>query len=106
MYVKIYKGGRKLNPSNAYNLCCRYHGKTVRISCNDGNVHVGEITRVNRNMVWIRPQGNMGGYGLGYGFYGPLGYPRPYFGYPRPGFGIGIAIGTIVGIGLASAFLW
>lgn len=85
-----------MNPNDVYNLCCRYHGKMVRIRCIDGRVHVGEITRVNRNMVWVRPYGGVGGYGLGYyGFYGP-GY----------GLGVGVALGTIVGIGLASAFLW
>lgn len=87
-----------MNPADAYNLCNRYHGKMVRIRCNDGTVHVGEITGVNRNMVWIRPQSGMGGYGLGWGWNG--------YGYYRPGFGVGIALGAIVGIGLASAFLW
>ncbi len=97
-----------MNPSDVYNLCNRYHGKMVRIRCRDGNVHVGEITRVSRDMVWIRPQGNMGGYGLGYsGFGGFGGFGRPFFGFPRVrSFGIGIAFGTIIGIGLASAFLW
>lgn len=99
-----------MNPSDVYNLCSRYHGKMVRIRCRDGSVHVGEITRVNRDMVWIRPQGNMGGYGLGFGFGGPgFGFNRPFFGFrrrPVAAFGIGIALGTIIGIGLASAFLW
>lgn len=49
-----------------YDQCCRFHGRTVRITCNDGRVHVGEITRVNRDMVWIRPTGGLGGYGLGF----------------------------------------
>jgi len=79
----------------------------VRIHCNDGKVHVGEITRVDRDKVWIRPRGNMGGYGLGYGFGGPFGFNRPFFGFGRGlAFGFGIGIGTIVGIGLASLFFW
>lgn len=87
-----------MNPNDVYNLCCRYHGKMVRVRCRDGRVHVGEITRVNRNMVWVRPYDGVGGYGLGYyGFYGPG---------PGYGLGVGVALGTIVGIGLASAFLW
>ena len=79
-----------------YNQCCKYQGRNVRITCRDGRVHVGEITRVSRNMVWIRPTGSLGGYG--YGFYG--GYRR------NRGFGIGIALGAITGIVLASAFFW
>ncbi|WP_397539349.1 hypothetical protein [Rummeliibacillus pycnus] len=99
-----------MNPSNVYNLCCQHHGKVVRIRCRDGSVHVGEITRVDRDMVWIRPRGNMGGYGLGFGLGGPgFGFNTPFFGFRRrrvAAFGIGIALGTIIGIGLASAFLW
>jgi hypothetical protein len=82
--------------SNLYSQCCRYHGQKVRITCRDGSVHVGEITRVSRDMVWIRPDENLGGYGLG--FFGGFGFAR--------GFGFGIALGAITGIVLASAFLW
>lgn len=89
-------GGDKMNPADAYNLCRRYQGRNVRIKCKDGTVHVGEITRLSPNMVWIRPHNRMGGYGLG--FWG--------FNRFRPGFGIGIALGAIIGIGLASAFFW
>lgn len=77
--------------SDLYGLCCRYYGQRVRITCRDGSVHVGEITRVSRNKVWIRPDGDFGGYGLG--FFGE-------------GFGIGFAFGAITGIVLASAFFW
>lgn len=52
--------------SNLYNQCCRLQGQRVRITCNDGRAYVGEITRVNRNMVWIRPEENLGGYSLGF----------------------------------------
>lgn len=79
--------------SNMYNLCCKYHGKMVRITGRDGSVHVGEITRVNKDYVWLRPR-NLGGYG--YGFYG--GYGR--------GSGIPFALGFITGIVLATAFFW
>lgn len=84
-----------MSQSGLYDICCRYHGKNVRITCRDGSVHHGEITRVSRDMVWIRPIGNAGGYGLG--FYG---------GYGRERFGIGFAFGAITGIALASAFFW
>lgn len=80
-----------MNSYDAYNLCCRYHGQRVRITCRDGSVHVGEITRTSRNRVWIRPDDNLGGYGLG--FFGE-------------GFGYGIALGAITGIILATAFFW
>jgi hypothetical protein len=85
----------KMSQSGLYNICCRYHGRNVRITCRDGSVHVGEITRVGRDMVWIRPNGNTGGYGLG--FFGGFGRER---------FGIGFAFGAITGVALASAFFW
>jgi hypothetical protein len=83
--------------SNWYNQCCRYHGRKVRITCRDGRVHVGEITRVNREMVWIRPASGLGGYGYGFGGFGRFGGFR---------LGFGIALGAITGIALASAFFW
>ncbi|MBD8523261.1 hypothetical protein [Lysinibacillus fusiformis] len=78
-----------MNPTDAYNLCCKYHGKRVRISDTSGRVHVGEITRVDRRQVWILPDRRYGGYGLG------------FWGYGGRGFGVGIALGTVLGIALA-----
>ncbi|WP_144512188.1 hypothetical protein [Bacillus sp. FJAT-22090] len=75
-----------------YGLCCRYQGQRVRITCRDGSVHTGEITRINRRTVWIRPDRDFGGYGLGF--------------FGGEDFGYGIAIGAIAGIILASAFFW
>lgn len=83
-----------MNQNELYNLCCKYHGKRVRIVERSGRVHYGEVTRVNRNMVWIRPNVDLGGYGLG------------FFGFGGFGFGFGIALGAIVGISLANAFFW
>ncbi len=83
-----------MNQSQTYDLCCRYQGKRVRITDNQGRTHVGQITKVDRDMVWIRPNNNFGGYGLGWGW---------GFG---PGFGYGIALGAITGIALAGAFFW
>ncbi|KIL45378.1 hypothetical protein [Jeotgalibacillus soli] len=85
-----------MSNSNVYNLCCRYQGKVVRIQDRNGRVHVGEITRVSRDRVWIRPVRNQGGYG--YGWYG--------YGYGYGGFGYGIALGAITGIALAAALFW
>ncbi|TQR19003.1 hypothetical protein [Psychrobacillus vulpis] len=87
-----------MSQSNVYSQCCRYHGQRVRITCDDGRVHIGEITRVSRNMVWIRPDNNLGGYGLG--FFGDG------FGFGGFRFGFGIALGAITAIVLASAFFW
>lgn len=83
-----------MSRTDFYDLCCRYHGQKVRITCRDGRVHVGEITRVNRDMVWIRPADGLGGYGLG------------FWGFGFGGYGVGIALGAITGIALASAFFW
>lgn len=93
MYVICLERRTNMNRSELYNQCCRYHGQRVRITCRDGRVHTGEITRVNRNTVWIRPDAEFGGYGLG--FFGE-GF----------GTGFGIALGAITGIALASLFFW
>ncbi|WP_391203544.1 hypothetical protein [Psychrobacillus sp. L4] len=87
-----------MSQSNLYNQCCRYHGQRVRITSRDGRVHLGQITRINRQTVWIRPSQSLGGFGMGY--YGGYG------GYGGDGFGYGIALGAITGIVLAAAFFW
>jgi hypothetical protein len=81
-----------MNQRQAYDLCCRYKGKVVSIRDNRGCNHIGTITKVDRDMVWIMPSRNRRGYGLG------------YWGYPYSGFGVGIALGTILGIALVAAF--
>ncbi|KIL45265.1 hypothetical protein [Jeotgalibacillus soli] len=48
---------------------------------------------MTKTHVWIRPTRNLGG--NGYGFYGGFG-----------GFGYGLALGSITGIALSSAFWW
>lgn len=88
-----------MNPTNAYNVCCNYHGKRVRITCKDGREHVGRITRVDRDQVWILPDRGFGGYGLGF-----WGFGGPRFGFG--GFGLGIALGTVAGIVLAPLFFF
>ena len=83
-----------MKSSEAYQACCNHHGKRVRISCKDGAVHVGRITRVEKDQVWILPDRRFGGYGFG------------YWGFGGPGFGVGIAIGAIAGIVLAPLFFF
>ncbi|WP_155593338.1 hypothetical protein [Lysinibacillus cavernae] len=83
-----------MNPAETYDLCCKYHGKRVRISDSNGRVHVGEITRVDRRQVWILPDRRYSGYGLGFWGFGGGGFGGGGFGY-------GIALGTILGIALA-----
>ena len=82
-----------MNSNDAYNLCCKYEGRRVRITDNRGNVHTGHITKVDNRMVWIMPDNAGGGYGLGFWGFGA-----------RAGFGYGIVLGTITGIALASIF--
>ena len=83
-----------MNRNEAYNLCCQYQGKRVRITDNKGCTHVGRITNVDNRHVWLMPD-DFGGYGIG--FWG--------FGYGAgAGFGYGIALGAITGIALASIF--
>lgn len=97
-----------MNKRQAYDLCCKYRGKMVCITDNRGQKHIGRITKVDGEMVWIMPyrgcggRGSRGGYGLGYwGFGGGFGY-----GYGSSGFGYGIALGAILGIALVGALRW
>ncbi len=86
-----------MNGNQAYNLCCKYQGKHVRITDNKGNVHCGVITKVDNRQVWIMPDNNSGGYGIGFwGFGAGAGV----------GFGYGIALGAITGIALTSLFFF
>lgn len=78
-----------MNPQSAYNMCCHYQGKRVRITDNRGNTHIGRITKVDNRMVWLMP--DAAGYGIGLWGFGV-------------GFGYGIALGTITGIALTSIF--
>ena len=82
-----------MNRNDAYNLCCQYQGRRVRITDKQGNVHVGRITKVDNRRVWIMPDGNYGGYGIG------------FWGFGGGGFGIGLLLGGIAGIALASIFI-
>ncbi|KAA0546727.1 hypothetical protein FZW96_15450 [Bacillus sp. BGMRC 2118] len=79
-----------------YGLCCKYQGKVVRIREHNGREHIGRISRVSPNRVFIEPTGPRGGFG--YGFYGG-GYYRGYGAYS-------LALGAIAGIALAGLFFW
>ena len=103
-----------------HGLCRQYQGRAVDLRTSDGRVHRGVITHVDNDSVYIMPQGrrNLGGFGggyryggysgsggygyggSGYGGSGGYGYGRPF----RPGLGIGIAVGLIAGVALASLF--
>jgi hypothetical protein len=85
-----------------YGLCCRYQGKMVRIHEHGGRQHVGRITSVSRNRVYIEPVGPRGGFGYGFGGYGGYGGGYGYGGYG----GYGVALGAIAGIALAGLFFW
>ncbi|RHW34989.1 hypothetical protein D1B33_13170 [Lysinibacillus yapensis] len=81
-----------MHPKQVYDMCCRNMGKRAYIMEKNGRKHVGRITKVDRNMVWIMPDRRMGGYGIGFWGFG--------------GLGIGIAIGAIVGFALARPYWW
>lgn len=83
-----------MHAKDVYNMCCRHMGKKVCITEKSGRRHVGTITKVERDMVWIMPDRRMGGYGIG------------FWGFGGGGLGIGIAIGAIAGIALARSFWW
>ncbi|MEW9502674.1 hypothetical protein [Jeotgalibacillus marinus] len=100
-----------------HGLCRQYKGRAVDLRTSDGRVHRGVITHVDNDNVYLMPQGrrNLGGFGGGYGGYryggyggsgGYGGYGYGGYGYRpfRPGLGIGIAVGLIAGVALASLF--
>ena len=107
-----------------HGLCRQYQGRAVDLRTSDGRVHRGVITHVDNDSVYIMPQGrrNLGGFGggyryggysgsggsggYGYGGSGGGGYGYGGYGYRpfRPGLGIGIAVGLIAGVALASLF--
>lgn len=80
---------------NIYGLCCRYQGKVVRIREHNGREHVGRITRVSPNRVYIEPYGQRGGFGYGY-----------FGGYYGSGYGYSIALSFIAGVALGGLFFW
>lgn len=77
---------------NTYDLCCQHIGKRVRIDDRFGKVHYGRITSVDRKNVYLMPSNRI--FSLGIGFWG----------FPGAGFGYGIALGTVLGVALVSAF--
>ncbi|MGE7664635.1 hypothetical protein ACQKMN_02860 [Ureibacillus composti] len=81
-----------MNHGEVYDLCCSFKGKRVCITDRNGRKHVGHITRIERDIVWIMPDRDCGGYGVGY--------------FRRDRFGVGIAIGFIAGVVLAPLFFF
>ncbi|MFS1519343.1 hypothetical protein V1503_23185 [Bacillus sp. SCS-151] len=89
-----------------YNMCRRYHGQVVQIDDHHGNRHVGRIVHLTPNKVYLQPAGPPSR-GFGYGPRGGFGYGlyRPFGGF-FPGLAVGIGLGAITGIALASLFFW
>ncbi|GAE24533.1 hypothetical protein JCM9140_469 [Halalkalibacter wakoensis JCM 9140] len=78
---------------NYYDLCCRYKGQVVTISCHDGKKYCGTITHVTDTHVYLQPSGShFGGFGYGWG----AGW----------GWGLPIALGAIGGLALGTALWW
>ncbi|KHF40389.1 hypothetical protein [Halalkalibacter okhensis] len=81
-----------------YDLCCRYIGRDVTITCKDGKKFSGKITHVTNTHVYLQPTGSQfGGFGYGYGW----GY-----GYRPWGWGFPIALAAIGGFALGAALWW
>ncbi len=64
-----------------YHLCKNHQGKVVRITERGGRVHVGRITRVTRDRVFIAPVGG-GPRGFGYGYWAVIGDMERLTGFP------------------------
>ncbi|MCA1030380.1 hypothetical protein LCL95_04910 [Bacillus timonensis] len=82
-----------------YEICNRYRGRVVNISCKDGKKHVGRIINVTRSHVYLEPfqQRNFGGFGYGY-------YGRGYgYGFRRP---FAVPLAFISGLVLGGLFFW
>jgi hypothetical protein len=81
-----------------YELCCRYTGRDVTITCIDGKKYSGRITHVTDTHVYLQPtSSHFGGFGYGYGW--GYGYGRRRFGFP-------IALAAITGFVLGAALWW
>ena len=83
--------------SHYYNLCQRYHGQNVTLSCRDGSRYSGRIVRVTPRTVYIQPTGGRSFGGFGYGYYGGF-----YGGYSP----IGIPLAFVTGLVLGGLLLW
>lgn len=83
-----------------YDLCCRYQGQVVQIREQSGREHLGRITRVTNDRVWIDP--NYDYFPVNDYHFRNIGYSNYY----RNNFGYPIAIGFISGIILASLFFF
>ncbi len=103
-----------LSTRDYHSLCRRYTGKTVKITDRSGKVHVGRISRVSGEKVYIEPLKSRRGYGYGFfgggcgcgcggGYGGGGGYYGGGGGYFYGG-AYSLAIGFIAGIAIASLF--
>lgn len=76
--------------NDPYSQCCRYHGQVVRIQDKSGREHIGRVSRVTEDRVYLDSP-----YDSRYG-----GYNDNYYG----GWGFSIGLGFIAGIALAALF--
>lgn len=104
-----------MNQQDCYHLCHQYNGKIVRIHDIEGGLHVGKITKITEESVWIEPISKRP-YNVGFG-YGPRYSDEDYYGYDKTGysgygydsygeFGLELAFGFIFGIALAALFFF
>ncbi|WP_379967921.1 hypothetical protein [Ectobacillus sp. sgz5001026] len=104
-----------MNKQDCYHLCHQYNGKIVHIRDIEGSYHVGRITKITDNSVWIEPVSKRP-YNGGFG-YGPRYSDEDYYGYDNTRydgygydyngeFGLELAFGFIVGITLAALFFF
>jgi hypothetical protein len=103
-----------LSRNELYDICCRYHGRVVRIEDRSGRVHFGRITDVAKDSVIFRPLKKKSRTNDGYGYrgydydddLGPYG-PGPFGPYNYYyGAEVELALGFIVGIALAALFFF
>ncbi|MDG4656828.1 hypothetical protein P6P90_09860 [Ectobacillus antri] len=108
-----------MNRQQCYHLCCQYNGKVVRIQDKSGNYHIGRITKVSDDSVWIEPIRQRYNRGFGYIPYDEevYGYDSDRYGYEGRycrggcdddyyGGAYALGLGFIVGIALAALFFF
>ncbi|KEK22266.1 hypothetical protein [Bacillus gaemokensis] len=57
-----------MHRQKCYNTCRRYFGKVVRIEDRNGYIHLGKITDVTKDSVWIEPI-HRPSFDTGFGYY-------------------------------------
>ncbi|WP_085523771.1 hypothetical protein [Tuberibacillus sp. Marseille-P3662] len=81
-----------------YHQACQHINKPVEIECHDGMIHRGIVHSVERETVFIRRMGDVGG---GAGFDGPGMFA---WGYGGGGSFFGGFAGALTGVALGNIF--